>query len=135
MGSIIEKIKALPKLYHFKGCTQEQVNEAEQALNLQFPQEFIDYVREFGAISFYGTEWTGLNVDGYLNVVDATNDERELNSNFPTNCFVLENIGIDGILVIVNPRGQVFAFQYGNIEFLTATISEYLDECKKRDKR
>ncbi len=56
-------------------------------LGITFPDEFIDYVKEYGAISFYGTEWMGLNVDGYINVVDATKQERDINDDFPSDCF------------------------------------------------
>lgn len=134
MSGIVEQIKELTKLYHLEGCTQEQVSEAEQILNLKFPQEYVDYVSEFGAISFLGTEWTGLNVKGYLNVVEATKKERALSSGFPANCFVLENTGIDGKIVIVNPQGQVFVYQYGNISFLSDSISNYLEDCKNARK-
>ena len=98
MKGIVEKIKKIDKLYHAKGCTTSQLKEAQSELGLDFPEEFIDYVKEYGAISFYGTEWTGLNVDGYLNVVEVTKQERELNSAFPTDCFVLENQAIDGLI-------------------------------------
>lgn len=129
MNGIVEQIKKIPKFYHCEGCTQEQIDEAERALNLKFPKEFADYVREFGAICFQGTEWTGLNVQGYLNVVESTKKEQQLNLNFPTNCFVLENTGIDGIIVIANSKGQIFALQDGSMEFLSNSLSDYLEKC------
>ena len=89
--SIVEAIRNVPELYHVKGCTDQQILEAEKDLNLKFSKEYIDYVKEFGAISFYGTEWTGLNIDGYLNVVQSTKQERDLNVSFPKDCYVIEN--------------------------------------------
>ncbi len=132
MNNIVEKIKTIPKLYHAKGCTTSQIKEAQNELGLEFPEEFIDYVKAYGAISFYGTEWTGLNVEGYLNVVEITKQEQELSTDFPKDCFVLENQGIDGILTIVNEKGQVFSLQYGKKELMCNSISEYLDVCIKR---
>ncbi|EIC96178.1 hypothetical protein HMPREF9970_1056 [Lachnoanaerobaculum saburreum F0468] len=134
MKSIIEKIKKIDKLYHVKGCTTSQVKEAQSELGLEFPEEFIDYVKEYGAISFYGTEWTGLNVNGYLNVVEATKQEREFNSEFPTDCFVLENQAIDGLITAVNNSGNVFTIQYNKKIPLCDSISEYLDICIARKK-
>ena len=93
---IIDEIKNIPNLYHVKGCTTSQIKEAQKELGIIFPEEFIDYVKEYGAISFYGTEWMGLNVEGYLNVVEATRQEREMNDHFPKDCFVIENQGIEG---------------------------------------
>lgn len=132
MKGIIEKIKKIDKLYHVKGCTTSQVKEAQSELGLEFPEEFIDYVKEYGAISFYGTEWTGLNVNGYLNVVEATKQEREFNSEFPTDCFVLENQAIDGLITVANKNGNVFTVHYDKKKALCDTISEYLDICIAR---
>ena len=88
----------------------------------------MDIVKEYGAISFYGTEWPGLNVDDYLNVVSVTKQEREMNSDFPAGYFVLENQGIDGLIVICNEEGQVFSLQYSKVEKIHDSISGYLEE-------
>ena len=132
MSNIVEKIKEIHPLYHVKGCTEEQIQEAQGALKMEFPEEFVDYVREFGAISFYGTEWTGLNVEGYLNVVEATRQEQSLNEAFPTECFVLENQGIDGVITAVDKAGHVFAIQFDQKKLLCDSLSEYLDLCIAR---
>lgn len=132
MESIVEKIKKIDKLYHAKGCTTSQLKEAQSELGLEFPEEFIDYVKEYGVISFYGTEWTGLNVDGYLNVVEVTKQERKLNPAFPLDCFVLENQAIDGLITAVDETGKVFTIQYDKKIPLCDSISEYLDICIAR---
>ena len=132
MKDIVSKIEKIEKLFHARGCSNEQVEEAEKKLGLTFPEEYISYVRKFGAISFYATEWTGLNVSGRINVVDATMQEREINANFPKNCFVLENQAIDGMITAVNSEGSVFLVQYGKIMPLCNSISEYLDQCVNR---
>lgn len=134
MSSILEKISKIEKLYHAKGCTFKQIKEAQSELEITFPEEYMDIVKEYGAISFYGTEWTGLNVDDYLNVVSVTKQEREMNSSFPADCFVLENQGIDGLIVICNEAGEVFSLQYSKVEKIHDSISSYLDECIGRRK-
>ncbi|ATV59247.1 MULTISPECIES: SMI1/KNR4 family protein [Fusobacterium] len=134
MTLIIEKINKIEKLYHTEGCSFKQIKEAQLELGITFPDEYIDIIKKYGAISFYGTEWTGLNVGGYLNVVSATKQEREMNSAFPLDCFVLENQGIDGLIVICNEKGEVFSIQYSKIEKIYSSISDYLDECIKRKK-
>lgn len=133
--NIVEKIKQIDKLYYTKGCTTGQLKEAQNELDLVFPEEYIDYVKEYGAISFYGTEWTGLNVDDYLNVVEVTKQERELNSVFPTDCFVLENLAIDGLIVAVDENGNVFSIQHDKKILLCDSISEYLEICIARQNK
>lgn len=130
--TLIEKIQSINKLYHGKGCTDEQIQKAEQDLGIKFPNDYCDYVKEYGAISFWGTEWTGLNVNGNINVVSATKQEKRLNPHFPTNCFVLENLGIDGVITIMDQEGQIFELQYEKKTPLCRSLSEYLDLCLKR---
>lgn len=130
--SIIEEIKKIPKLYHAKGCTTSQIKDAQKTLGITFPDEYIDYVKEYGAISFYGTEWMGLNVDGYLNVVEATKQEREMNDSFPADCFVIENLGIDGIITISDEKGVVYSLQYSKKEKICNSLTEYLKLCLDR---
>lgn len=132
MSNIVDKIYGIEKLYHVKGCSTSQLEDAQRILGLEFPEEFVDYAKEFGAISFYGTEWTGLNVEGYLNVVEVTKQERERNKLFPLDCFVIENQGIDGIITIVDTKGYVFSAQYDNIVPLCDSLSDYLDICIAR---
>lgn len=132
MERIVEEISKIPKMFHAKGCSDEQVKEAEKTLKIIFPKEFVAYVKEYGAISFFATEWTGLNVGERINVVDVTKKERELNSAFPKDCFVLENQAIDGIITIVDSEGKVFALQHDKKVLLCDTILEYLKNCINR---
>ena len=137
MENIVEKISKIEHLYKLKGCKTSQIQAAQKELGLEFPEEFIDYVKSYGAISFYATEWTGLNVPESLDVVHVTKEERNLNPNFPKDCFVLENQGIDGIITAVSHDGKVYAIQYEKKQLLCNSISEYLDRCivRKNAKR
>lgn len=130
--SIVDEIKKIPNLYHAKGCITSQIKDAQKALGITFPDEFIDYVKEYGAISFYGTEWMGLNVDGYINVVDATKQERDINDDFPSDCFVLENQGIDGIITAADEKGNVYSISYDKKELIYTSIVDYLHSCVDR---
>ncbi len=134
MSNILTKIQGISQLYHVSGCTDAQLEDAQNILGIKFPKDFVDYVKEYGAISFYATEWTGLNVDGYINVVEATRIEREMNEHFPSDCFVIENIGIDGLISVVNEKGQVFSLQYDRKKLVCENLSEYLDMCIARKK-
>ena len=129
--NIIEKIKKIEDLdiNQKGGASDEQIERAEKRLNLKFSKEYIEYVKKFGAIGFFETEWSGLNIDGYLNVVNMTEDERALNEFFPKKYFVVENIGVDRMLIISNEEGKIYSIQYDKIKFLCDSLSEYLDIC------
>ena len=100
--NIVEKIKKMKDLdiNPKGGASKEQIERAEKRLNLKFSEEYKEYLKEFGAISFFGNEWSGLNIDGYFNVVNMTEDEKALNESFPKKHFVIENIGVDSIFII-----------------------------------
>ena len=132
MSEIINKIKSIKGVNRSKGCTEEQLKEAQDALGMVFPTEYIEYVREFGCIDFGSTEWTGLNIKGYLNTVTATEDEKSVNASFPEKCFVLDDLNIDAKKVIVNEKGEVFMLQYEKVTPLCKSITEYLDMCIKK---
>ena len=132
MNKIVDKIKYIPNLYHTQGCTTTQINQAQNELGLAFNDEIIDYIKKYGAISFFGTEWTGLNVDEYLDVVEKTKEERALNPNFPKDCIVIENLAIDGIVMALDEKGHVYSIQYGNKKLLCNSLSDYLDICISR---
>lgn len=134
MTNIIDKMKAIPGLSAIKGCTPEQIKEAQDELNVIFPDEYVDYVKEFGCIDFGATEWTGLNIKGRLNTVDATKQEMNVNPDFPKGFFVLENLGIDAKRIIVNEKGEVCILQYETITHLCDSISDYLDMCIEKNK-
>ena len=126
--SIVERIRAIEDLGYISGCSDTQIKEAEELLGLKFPKEYVEYVKEFGCIDFGSTEWTGLNIEGELNTVEATLEERKYNGNFPDKHFVLEDYHIDSKKVIVNELGEVFLLQYDKVERLCTSISGYLEE-------
>lgn len=135
MTGIVEKLKQVEHLYHLQGCSAEQIAQAQEALQIVFPEEFVDYVKQYGAISFYGTEWMGLNVPEELDVVAATQAERSVNPDFPKDFFVLEDQGIDALITAMDQQGRVYAVQYERKKLLCNSMSEYLDLCIARKEK
>lgn len=104
------------------GVSTEDIERAEKELGLKFPEEYIEYLKEIGSVYYGPIEWTGLGIEGYLNVVDATRKIREDICDFPSKWFVFENsIKLLGGYVVVNEEGQV-----GFIDIYDRKI-EYMD--------
>lgn len=123
------------EFYHLNGVDDEQIREAEEKLGLQFPKEYEWYLKQYGAISFYGTEWTGLGVEGPVNVVTATQQEREwAPRSFPRDCFVLDIALGDGSVVIANEEGTVYYWSNKHQEWAADTLSDYLEICRERNR-
>lgn len=127
--NIIQRIENIDGLRFVGGCSEEQLADAEKTLGLKFPTEYALYVREYGCIGFGQAEWTGLNVKGRLNVVDATKREKELNKAFPEKCFLLDNWCIDGKMAIMHEDGRIYLLQNKSVTPLCNTLGEYLEMC------
>lgn len=137
-STILNKIKKLYKYnkYKVKGCNRKQIIDAQKALDIVFPQEFVHYVMDFGRISFQGVEWNGLNVESRYNVVDATLKQKaKLKDNFPQDCFVLENNSTLATFspTIVDKKGIVYilhrSFNGFKKKKIANSIPEYLIIC------
>ena len=133
--NIIEKIKSISnsKVYHTIPSTIQQINEAETTLSIKFPKEYKMVLAEYDSLSFYGTEWSGINVKSYANVINLTKNQRAYDQKFPSDCFVLEDLAIDGLLAICDEEGKVYSYQYGEKELWANSLLEYLDICIDRN--
>ncbi|MBQ6340436.1 MAG: SMI1/KNR4 family protein [Kiritimatiellae bacterium] len=126
MKTIIDEIAEHCKVYKGTGVSDEVIASAEQRLGLTFPSQYKDYLKECGILSFASHEITGLGISGYLNVVEATEAERKLGGTFPEDCVLIENIGVDGILVIMDAEGCVFSYQNGRKNAVAKSFFDYV---------
>ena len=106
--NILEIIKSLKDVRSLGGANEAQILEAESLVGIKFANEFKEYAKEYGAISAYGLELCGVCNSKRLDAASVTLEERELNKNFPNDMYVVENLGIDGILILQNEKGEVF---------------------------
>ena len=132
-ADIITKIEGIEDLDKLEGVSEEEIDKAEQELQLLFPDEYRAILLKYGCISFGSHEWTGLGFEGEGNVIEMTKRERELNEKLPAKIFVLENAGIDGIIIAVNEFGDVFQHQGAESKKIHDSILEYLEWCLRNE--
>lgn len=106
---IIEVINGLNHLCALLPATPSAVSEAEQALGLRFAPDYKAYVLQFGAISACGIELTGVTTSRRLDVVAVTKRNRVMNGNIPPNMYVVEDMAIDGLLILQDATGAVYS--------------------------
>lgn len=126
MSNVFDEINKKHKMFKTKPVNEDAINEAETKLGRAFSEEYKKYLLQFGAISFSSTELTGLNIEKYANVVDVTLKEIELNDEFPKDCIVLEKIGVEGLLILINSKGQVFEWNNNSARKIHDSMAEYL---------
>ena len=112
MNRLIEHLKSIDNLLFVGNIEEELIEESENRLGLKFAEEYHNYVKEYGVISFSSHELTGICNLQRLNVVDVTLREKE-QVEVPEDFYVVEETGIDGIVIWQNTAGEIFATQSG----------------------
>lgn len=105
---ILEIIKNLKNLRSLGEVNEAKISEAENLMGIKFADEFKKYAKKYGAISAYGFELLGVSDHKRLDAANATLEERKLNKNFPNDMYIIENLEIDGILILQNEKGEIF---------------------------
>lgn len=107
-NELLEYIRSLDKLKSTGSVTSSDVKSAEKDLGLKFANDYVDYVKEFGSIIADGIELTGICKTKSRHVVNATRSEWDLNTNIPHDMYVVEKLGIEGIIILQDSNGSVY---------------------------
>ena len=108
MDNTFDLLKRRPFFKSFKGASNEDIKNAEEALGVLFSKEYILYLTEFGFAIYEGHELTGICKFKRLNVVDVTMRERKLSEDIPKSWYVIEELNIDGIVIWQSSTGEIY---------------------------
>lgn len=103
--SIIEK---LPEMQYFFSASEEDVFKAEKELNLVFADEYKKYLLAFGAVQSDIIAISGIIDDYDYNVVNLTKRLKLSNKNIPDNFYVIEDVGVDGLVIWQSSDGTIY---------------------------
>lgn len=123
---VIYSLAQTDKLYSGDGSDASAIEAAKEALCVEFSEDFVEYVQKFGSILVRDIELCAI-VDNEYSTVAQTKKMRKNFEDFPIDCYVIENIGIDNIVMVQNAEGRVF--QYKPEHGLTLagnSLSDYL---------
>lgn len=125
--SFYEFLKSSSDLLHLAAATLEEVQQAELALGVSFSDEYKEYLLSLGVAAVGAHEFTGICGSSRLNVVDVTLKERELCGHDCDEMYVVEQEGIDNIVVWQASDRKVYWTVPGNMPvFVAASLAEYL---------
>ena len=108
MNQIVKVIQSLQNYRKAIKPSKADIADAEISLRLSFSDEYKEYLEEFGAVSAFGMELTGLISVDYRNVVVATKEEWSLNPKIPHTMYVVENTCIDGVVIWQDTNGLIY---------------------------
>lgn len=126
---IVKLIQSKTDIITYSPTSLDLIRQAEKELNVLFAKDYVDYVLAFGIAIFDGHELTGICDKKRLDVVRNTMEERELNPFVPDDWYVIENTGIDGIIVWQDKTGKIYqSMLNGQKEYIANSLVEYLDK-------
>ncbi|MCL1948368.1 MAG: SMI1/KNR4 family protein [Turicibacter sp.] len=108
MADIIKEIKLLNDFSPAKPVSNEEISKAENLLGLRFSAEYLNYLLAYGQADGSGKEFTGIINSERLNVVPVTKEAWEENPQVPKSLYVLENVGMDGLIIWQNSEGIIY---------------------------
>ena len=124
---VINSFGETNKLYFVGEVDLSEIAQAAEALNVEFAKDFVEYVQRFGAISVGSIELCGIDEDPGCSTVDRTLEMRDLFSDFPMDCYVIESVGIDNAVMVQKSDGKIYQFLHGHdLLFAADSLSEYL---------
>jgi hypothetical protein len=115
-------------IFFSKGVVESsKIAQAEESLGVNFSKDFWKYTQKFGYIEVDGMELCGVVDSRHVSTVIRTQNMRELFSDFPMDCYVIESVGIDNAVMVQKSDGKIYQFLHGHNLMLAAdSLSEYL---------
>ena len=103
-----------------------KIAQAEESLGVNFSKDFWKYTQKFGYIEVDGMELCGVVDSRHVSTVIRTQNMREMFSDFPMDCYVIESVGIDNAVMVQKSDGKIYQFLHGHeLLFAADSLSEY----------
>ena len=127
MNTIKDAFESKDSFLSGNGAPLEMIAKAEQELGLEFSEEYREYLLLYGIAAYDGHELTGLAKSSRLNVVSVTNKARKRYPELTSDFYVIEEIGIEEIIVLQNSKGEIYmcAPNY-KLSKIDNSLSEYI---------
>lgn len=103
-----------------------KIAQAAATLGVEFAKDFVEYAQKFGAVELDYVEYCGIVDFNNTSTVWRTQNMRDF-SDFPMDCYVIEALGIDNIVIVQKSDGKVYQYAPGHeLEFIANSLGEYL---------
>lgn len=128
MSDIKKVINSLYNPITLGPVSLEKIREAENKLNLKFAPDYFEYLQNYGCLSARGIDLTGITKNKEQNVITVTQREKEYNPYIPDNQYVIENLGIGGIIILQDNSGTVYVTAHKMVpKKIHETLAEYIN--------
>lgn len=128
MSKVIQAINNLKNLISFKPASVKEIENVEIELALSLANDYKEYLSKYGAILADNVELTGIAKSKNRDVVQVTQREWKANDKIKHNLYVIENIGIDGIIIWQDESEKIYESRPNhNAKKIADSLAEYLE--------
>lgn len=127
MLAFMKKLRQYDDFKVLRGASLNEIKEAERKLNVEFSDEYKEYLSEYGIATANGYEFTGICQSERLNVVCVTEKERKNVREIPEGAYVVEQTHIDGIVIWQTRDGAVYQSQGNSFIRICDSLYEYIN--------
>ncbi|WP_285824889.1 SMI1/KNR4 family protein [Schaedlerella arabinosiphila] len=129
MSQIAEIVDNLQDLLFLEPAKQEDIRNIENELKLTLAEEYKEYLLKYGAVIAENVELTGIAKSKDRNVISVTKREWEVNDKIKHDMYVVENLGIDGIMIWQESSGKIYeSMPNCDAKLIAGSLAEYLKE-------
>lgn len=127
MSELLNVIAKMNNLISLNPATSSDVKTIEDSLGVMLSDEYKEYLLQYGAILADDVELTGFAKSKTRNVISVTLQEWKLNDKVPHNMYVIENLGMDGIIIWQDSCGYIYeTTPVSEPKMIYATLADYL---------
>lgn len=108
------------------GVDNSLIDNAESVLGMQFSSEFREYLLNYGTVELNSNELFGLGINGYRNIVNATQNEKNLSQKFPNGYCVVYNVGVDSVLILLGNDGCIYEYTPKSMKKICDSFNQWI---------
>lgn len=128
MSRTIAMMKSFPDFIGSNGRDEQEIIQSEMTLGVSFAKDYREYLKEIGLACFDGCEFTGITDIERLDVVSVTKEQHEISDPDTKSLYVIEEVGIDGIVIWQDSNGIIYQTSYGtHCKKIADSILEYIN--------
>ena len=128
---IMDVINSLEDMISTGGASAEEILQAEKELGVAFSEEYKKILAEFGSVLAEEIELVGLAKSQNRNTVVVTKREWEYNPLVPRHLYVVENLGIEGVIIWQDEHGTIYQSSSNKEpEKVYSSLEEYIKSVK-----
>lgn len=126
MAQLVNALRKFGDFIQLGGVSDEEIKVAEESIGVRFSKEYKEYLRECGAATADGHEFTGICKAKRLDVVVVTKKERKEGIEFFDNAYVVEQAHIDGIVIWQTTDGAIYQSQGNSFKKIKESLVDYM---------